>query len=84
MTVDKLASWLTRVPHVASLALTTMTLILTNESSSVFQDGKLKSGIYKIWNIYTETYLDIEVHSRNVCCRPAQNLEGNGLVRLFH
>jgi len=51
---------------------------------SIFQDGKLKPGIYKIWNILTETYADIEVHSRNVCCRPDQNLkEGNGLVRSF-
>ena len=51
----------------------------------IFQDGKLKPGIYKIWNISTETYADIEVQSRGVCCRPAQNLEeGNGLVRSFH
>jgi len=64
---------------------TTMTLNSTNESPSILQDGKLKPGIYKIWNVYTETYADIEVHSRSVCCRPAQNLEeGNGLVRSFH
>ena len=57
----------------------------TNESPSIFQDGKLKSGIYKIWNVLTETYVDIEAHSRSVCCRPARDLEdGNGLVRLFH
>ena len=57
----------------------------TNESPSIFQDGKLKPGIYKIWNILTETYVDIEVHSRSVCCRPARDLEeGNGLVRSFH
>jgi len=63
----------------------TMTPNPTDESSSILQDGKLKSGIYKIWNISTETYADIEVQSRNVCCRPAQNLgEGNGLVRSFH
>jgi len=62
-----------------------MTQNSTNESSSIFQDGKLKSGIYKIWNICTETYVDIEVQSRGVCCRPAQNLEeGNGLVRSFY
>ena len=73
-----------RAPHVVALSLLTMTLNSTNESSSIFQDGKLKSGIYKIRNIVTETYADIEVCSRNLCCRPAQNLEeGNGLVRPF-
>jgi len=62
-----------------------MTLNTTDESPSILQDGKLKPGIYKIWNILTEAYVDIEVHSRSVCCRPAQNLEeGNGLVRSFH
>jgi len=62
-----------------------MTLNSTNESSPILQDGKLRPGIYKIWNVYTETYADIEVHSRSVCCCPTQNLEeGNGLVRSFH
>ena len=62
-----------------------MTLNSTDGSPSILQDGKLKPGIYKIWNILTEVYVDIEVHSRSVCCRPAQNLEeGNGLVRSFH
>ena len=42
-------------------------------------------GIYKILNIYTGTYLDIEVHSRDVCCRPAKDLgePGKGLVRWY-
>ena len=54
------------------------------DPTSILQDGKLKPGIYKIRNVFTETYADIEVHSRGMCCRPAQNLEeGRGLVRLF-
>jgi len=62
-----------------------MTQNPTNESPSILQDGKLKSGIYKIRNVFTETYADIEEHSRSVCCLPARDLEeGNGLVRLFH
>lgn len=61
-----------------------MTTHTPKGSSSILQGGKLKSGIYKIQNVYTETYVDIETHSRSVCCRPAENLEeGNGLVRLF-
>jgi len=47
---------------------------------SILQDGKLKPGIYKIQNLQTGTWVDIEEQSRAVCCRPAQNIEeGNGL-----
>jgi hypothetical protein len=61
-----------------------MTLTSTSGSSSVFKDGKLKPGIYKIQNIHTDTYLDIEVSTREVCCRPAKDLgEGRGLVRWY-
>jgi len=43
-------------------------------------EGTQKPGIYRIQNIYTEGYLDIEVPSRDVCCRPARDLrEGRGL-----
>jgi len=60
-----------------------MTLNTTGDSTSIFKDGKLKSGIYEIQNIYTDTYLDVEVHTREVCCRPATNLkEGRGRVSL--
>lgn len=49
---------------------------------SIFEGGRLNPGVYKIQNIYTETFLDIEVHSREVCCRPAHDLgEGRGIVR---
>ena len=75
---------LSRVPHVVALALPTMTLTSTSDSASIFKDGKLKPGIYKIQNIQTDTYLDVEVPSRDVCCRPASDLgEGRGLVRLY-
>ena len=61
-----------------------MTFHSTNDSSSILENGKLKPGIYKIQNIQTETYLDIEVHTREVCCRPANCLgEGRGLVRQY-
>ena len=50
----------------------------------IFEDRKLKPGIYKIQGIYTENYIDIELHSRELCCRPADNLgEGRGLVRWY-
>jgi hypothetical protein len=51
--------------------------------SSIFQDGILKPGVYKIQNLYAETYLDVHLHSMELCCRPAKDLEsGRGLVRL--
>ena len=50
---------------------------------TILENGKPKSGIYKIQNIHSGTYLDIEVHSRTVCCPPERDLDqGRGLVRL--
>jgi hypothetical protein len=73
---------LARVSHVVALVLPTMTLTSTNDPSSIFKDGKLKPGIYKIQNVPTETFLDIDVYSRVVCCRPTNDLgEGRGIVR---
>ena len=58
-----------------------MNLDSTSDSSSILEGGRLKPGIYKIQNVSTETYLDIEVQTREVCCRPAKDLgEGRGLV----
>ena len=60
-----------------------MPLHSTSGSSSIFENGKLKPGFYKIQNLFSETYLDIHRHSREVCCRPAQDIEGGrGIVRL--
>ena len=61
-----------------------MTPNSSDDCSSIFEDGKLKPGIYKIQNIYSETFLDIHVHSREMCCRPAKDLgEGRGLVSRY-
>ena len=55
-----------------------------DDSSSIFRDGKLKPGIYKIQNLYAQTYVDIHEHSRDACCRLTASLgEGRGLVRPF-
>ena len=52
--------------------------------SSIFEQGTLKPGVYKIQNIHTENYLDIlSLASMELCCRPEKNLGvGRGLVRL--
>ena len=56
----------------------------TDDPLSFFEGGKLKPGIYKIQNLYSRTYLDTHEHSREVCCRPAKDLEqGKGLVCLY-
>ena len=58
-----------------------MTFHSIGSTPSILEDGKLKPGIYKIKNIQTETYMDIKVHTREVCCRPAKDLEeGRGFV----
>jgi len=50
---------------------------------TIFEDGKLKPGLYKIQNLLSGTYLDIHEHSMEVCCRPASALEKNdGIVRI--
>lgn len=57
-----------------------MTLHST-KTSPIFENGSLKSGIYKIQNLFSDTYLDIHHHSMQLCCRPARDLEeGRGLV----
>ena len=65
-----------------------MTLTSTSGYTSIFKDGKLKPGVYKIQNIVSQTYVDIQEHTRELCCRPATVLEENGLVssrpRLAH
>ena len=53
--------------------------------NQIFKDGKLKPGIYKIQNLSSRTYLDVDESLRDVCCRPAAALEeGMGLVCPFY
>lgn len=54
-----------------------------NGNASIFADGSLKPGIYKIQNVVGHTYLDIRDESKELCCRPATVLEGKGLVRSY-
>ena len=42
----------------------------TNDPMSIFVDGKLIPGVYKIQNLYWETYLEIVEYSKELCCRP--------------
>ena len=65
------------VPRVVALVLT-----MTMTSLSIFENERLKPGIYKLQNIHNDAYLDIDVGTRQMRCRPARDLgEGRGLVR---
>ena len=57
-------------------------IIASNDSASIFADGKLKPGIYKIQNVKGHTCLDIR-ETGELCCRPATVLGTKGLVRWF-
>ncbi|KAF9783525.1 hypothetical protein BJ322DRAFT_1071542 [Thelephora terrestris] len=61
-----------------------MNLNSPNASFSIFKDGRLKPGIYRIQNIRSDTYLDIHQHSNEVCCRPKREIEeGRGLWEIM-
>ena len=66
------------VVRVTQLAFPTMTLNSAIDSASIFENGKLKPGIYKIQNLRSETYLNIYRHSKELCCRPARDLGDGG------
>ena len=59
-----------------------MTSTSTNDFASIFKDGKLRPGIYKIQNVYSKTYVDIREHAKELCGRPDAVLKGKGLVSL--
>ena len=87
--------WLTRIDNVCDyitprpthflfviVLVLTMAFTSTSDSLSIFKDGKLKPGIYKIQSLYIEAFLDVEEHSREIYCHPFQDLrDGRGLVR---
>ena len=53
----------------------------TNSTSSIFKDGKLKPGVYKIQNLHHQNYLDIQEDTRQLWGYPAKDLEeGRGFV----
>ena len=59
-------------PTIPELIPPTMTQKSTTDPPRIFEDGKLKPGIYKIQNLRSETYLDVHQHSKEVCCRPVR------------
>lgn len=47
---------------------------------SIFRDGKLKPGVYKIRNTASHTYVDIQDNQKDLCCRPLSVLGDKGQV----
>jgi len=48
-----------------------MLVCTPDDPMSIFTDGNLQPGIYKVQNLASQTYLEIQEHSRGLCCRPA-------------
>ena len=59
---------------------TVMHLTPTNDPMSIFVDGKLKPGSYKVQNLASKTYLEVLKHSDELCCRPGTVLTPNDAV----
>ena len=59
------------------------TAMLTSPSydpMSIFANGKLKPGTYKVQNLNSQTYLEVLEPSRKLCCRPATVLSDQDAV----
>ena len=67
---------------ISDLIWSIMTQHSTGDFTSMFQDGKLTRGIYKIQNVGSNYYVDTSVYSKNVCTRLALE-DGAGLVCLY-
>lgn len=47
----------------------------SKSGSSIYQDGKIKPGVYKIRNIVSKTYVNIKDDARELCGRPSRASE---------
>ena len=60
-----------------------VTLTPMNDSVPILEGGRIKPGIYKIRNIFGQTYLETREHFKELHYRPTMALgDGEGLVRL--
>ena len=59
-------------PH--SSVISTMLVSSPDDPMSIFVNGKLKPGTYKVQNLSGKTYLEILEDSKELCCRPASVL----------
>jgi hypothetical protein len=63
-----------QVSSTVTLVFAAMNVSPPDDPMSIFADGKLRSGVYRIQNLYCQTYLEILEHSKELCCRPATAL----------
>ena len=62
------------------VAIVNPSAIAQARRAPIFENGILKLGVDRFQNVYTEGYLDIHLHSVEVCCRPATDDLGVGGV----
>ena len=56
----------------------------SNTSASIFQDGKIKPGVYKIMNVVSGTFVDIKDDASELCGRSSSTLgDSRGQVSLY-
>ena len=71
----------TPLPHGPPPATTTqadkMKYSSSNTSTSIYQYGKIKPGVYKIKNVVSGTFVDIKDDARELCGRPSSSLEAS-------
>lgn len=72
--------WDPVLPHTPCAA--TM-LVSPDDPMSIFVNGKLKPGTYKIQNLTGQTYLEILEDSRKWCCRPGSVLSAQDALVSF-
>ena len=49
-------------------------------SISLLRDGKLKPGVYKIQNVASQNFVDVQDNQKDLCCRPINALGDMGQV----
>jgi len=76
--------YINAIPSLRSTTIPAVTMG-RDASSSIFQDGQLKPGIYKIRNTVSKTYVATKGEPRQLCGRPSTCLvSGEGEVRPLH
>ena len=61
-----------------------MHLSPNDDPMSIFVDGKLKPGTYKVQNLASDTYLEVLEPSKELCCRPAAVLTPNDALVIWN
>ena len=64
-------------------SLTMMLVPPSDDPMSIFEDGKLKPGKYRVQNLSGQTFLEILEDSKELCCRPTTVLSAQDALVTF-